>query len=97
LLFNDLRLKFFFGAVENALFRPTPKTAVNGKLLAEFFRQGSPTATVFCHLLKGLQEGQIVYLHIAAMYRQEIEHPIVLLDTPLHNKNDNKSSNKCQE
>jgi hypothetical protein len=38
---NDLRLEFFFDAVENAEVNPVPKATIEGAPLAECFRQVS--------------------------------------------------------
>jgi hypothetical protein len=69
---NDLRLKIFFDAVEDALVDPATKTLIDGAPFSEVLGDGTPFTPVFGDVLQGAKKGEIVYLHIATLPGKQV-------------------------
>jgi hypothetical protein len=74
---NDLRLEFFFDAVENSFVNPSTKTLIDRVPFAKVFGQGSPATAVFVDVLQGSKKSEILNDYITSLPRQQ------MFDTPV--------------
>ena len=81
---NNLDLQFFFGSAEDSFVNTSAKTLIDGVPFSEVFGHSAPFTTVFGDVLKGAEEGKVIYRNIAALFRKQMPDTRILFVCPSH-------------